>query len=92
MFIIGAFIKLNPPTTSASGTVSGRGIAAVFFFYLWTVFYGVSYNPIPWCINSEIYDANTRALGQAFAAASNWFWNFIISRKLPDDHMNIDHC
>lgn len=31
-------------------------------------------------LNSEIFDNNTRGLGQASAAASNWFWNFIISR------------
>ncbi|KAL9061550.1 MAG: hypothetical protein Q9162_000082 [Coniocarpon cinnabarinum] len=30
-----------------------------------------------------MFDQNTRALGQASAAASNWFWNFIISRFTP---------
>ena len=30
-----------------------------------------------------MFDLNTRALGQASAAAANWFWNFIISRFTP---------
>lgn len=30
-----------------------------------------------------MFDQNTRSLGQASAAASNWFWNFIISRFTP---------
>lgn len=27
-----------------------------------------------------MFDQNTRSLGQANAAANNWFWNFIIAR------------
>lgn len=80
MFIIGAYILHNPVDPNSTASLSSGGIAAVFFFYLWTVFYTPSWNGTPWVINSEIFDNNTRALGQATAAASNWFWNFIISR------------
>lgn len=90
MWIIGAFVKVNPPPASASSSttavakpLSSEGIAAVFFFYLWTAFYTPSWNGTPWVINSEMFDMNTRALGQASAAANNWFWNFIISRFTP---------
>ncbi|KAL7962737.1 quinate permease [Trichoderma compactum] len=31
-------------------------------------------------INSEMFDQNTRSLGQANAAANNWLWNFFIAR------------
>jgi hypothetical protein len=31
-------------------------------------------------LNSEIFDLNTRSLGQANAAANNWLWNFIVAR------------
>ncbi|CAI4212024.1 unnamed protein product [Parascedosporium putredinis] len=34
----------------------------------------------PWVVNSEMFNQNTRSLGQANAAANNWFWNFIIAR------------
>jgi len=83
MFIIGAFIKLQPPV-SGTRPLTSSGIAAVFFFYLWSVFYSPTWNPIPWIVNAEIYDIHTRPLGQAFAACSNWFWNFIISRFTPN--------
>lgn len=43
-------------------------------------FYTPSWNGTPWVINSEMFDQNTRSLGQANAAANNWFWNFIIAR------------
>lgn len=85
MWYLGAYIKIADPTNhpSPSGTLSSGGISAMFFFYLWTAFYTPSWNGTPWVINSEMFDQNTRSLCQASAAASNWFWNFIISRFTP---------
>ncbi len=83
MWFIGAYIKIADPSGSSNGTMSSGGIAAVFFFYLWTAFYTPSWNGTPWVLNSEIFDQNTRSLGQASASANNWFWNFIVSRFTP---------
>ncbi|KAI7237355.1 putative quinate [Hortaea werneckii] len=76
MWIIGGYINANPTdTTAGSSSLSSGGIAAIFFFYLWTAFYTPSWN--------------VRALGQASAAASNWFWNFIIARFTPQMFANM---
>ncbi|KAF2473467.1 quinate permease [Lindgomyces ingoldianus] len=84
MWFIGAYIKLsNPSANQKNSKLSSGGIAAIFFFYLWTFFYTPSWNGTPWVINSEMFSQNTRSLGQASAAANNWFWNFIISRFTP---------
>jgi sugar porter (SP) family MFS transporter len=85
MWFIGAYIKLAgvQSSSAADKKLSPGGIAAIFFFYLWTAFYTPSWNGTPWVINSEMFDQNVRALGQASAAANNWFWNFIISRFTP---------
>lgn len=81
MWFIGAYIKLSDPASNqANSKLSSGGIAAVFFFYLWTAFYTPSWNGTPWVLNSEMFDQNTRSLGQANAAANNWFWNFIVAR------------
>ncbi|KAK7414865.1 hypothetical protein QQZ08_012481 [Neonectria magnoliae] len=85
MYFIGAYIKIadteSVDTTTTEGvSLTSGGIAAIFFFYLWTAFYTPSWNGTPWVINSEMFDQNTRSLGQANAAASNWFFNFIVSR------------
>ncbi|KAI9170734.1 Quinate permease [Paramyrothecium foliicola] len=83
MWFIGAYIKIantaNQEPVEGQSLSSG-GIAAMFFFYLWTAFYTPSWNGTPWVLNSEIFDQNTRSLGQANAAANNWLWNFIIAR------------
>lgn len=81
MLFIGAYIKIsNPAKNQTNSTMSSGGIAAMFFFYLWTAFYTPSWNGTPWVLNSEMFDQNTRSLGQANAAANNWFWNFIVAR------------
>lgn len=62
MWFIGAYIKVanaNTGKSDGSGLSSG-GIAAVFFFYLWTAFYTPSWNGTPWVINSEMFSQNTR--------------------------------
>ncbi|KAF7545668.1 hypothetical protein G7Z17_g8998 [Cylindrodendrum hubeiense] len=85
MYFIGAYIKIagtaNVDTTATEGiNLTPGGTAAIFFFYLWTAFYTPSWNGTPWVLNSEMFDVNTRSLGQANAAASNWFYNFIVAR------------
>jgi hypothetical protein len=73
MWYIAAYIKIADPGSKASGSggLSSGGISAIFFFYLWTVFYTPSWNGTPWVINSEMYSQQTRSLGQAFAAGKS---------------------
>ena len=49
MWFIGAYIKLSGAGSDKTGHggLSSGGIAAVFFFYLWTAFYTVSSTPLP---------------------------------------------
>ena len=61
MWFIGAYIKLSNPAAHTKNTkLSSGGIAAIFFFYLWTAFYTPSWNGTPWVINSEMFSQNTR--------------------------------
>jgi sugar porter (SP) family MFS transporter len=92
MWFIGAYIKIaNPAAKAGNGKLTPGGIAAIFFFYLWTAFYTPSWNGTPWVINSEMFDQNTRSLGQASAAANNWFWNFIVSRFTPQMFLKMSY-
>ncbi|AEO60151.1 hypothetical protein MYCTH_2309054 [Thermothelomyces thermophilus ATCC 42464] len=92
MWFIGAYIKIaDPSSNQEGGSMSSAGIAAIFFFYLWTAFYTPSWNGTPWVINSEMFDQNTRSLGQASASANNWFWNFIISRFTPQMFLKMEY-
>ena len=53
LWIVGAYIKIaKPESTAETGSMSSGGIAAIFFFYLWTIFYTPSWNGTPWVMNS----------------------------------------
>ena len=84
MWYIGAYIAVSDPASAPEDAkLSSGGISAMVFFYLWTATYTPSWNGTPWVLNSEMFDQNVRTLAQAFAAANNWFWNFIIARFTP---------
>jgi len=93
LWIVGGYIAAADPVDhpTKNGKLGSGGVAAVFFFYLWTAFYSPSWNGTPWVINSEMFDQNTRNLAQAFAAASNWLWNFLISRFTPQMFEAMDY-
>lgn len=82
LFYVGGYIAVAQPSkhVNASGQLSSGGISAMAFFYLWTICYTPSWNGTPWVYNSEMFPQNVRTLGQAFAAASNWLFNFLIAR------------
>ena len=83
MWYIAAYIKVADPSAHPTKTLSSGGISAMAFFYLWTICYTPSWNGTPWVYNSEMHSQAVRPLAQAFAAANNWFWNFIIARFTP---------
>ncbi|KAI9932338.1 hypothetical protein ASPWEDRAFT_154084 [Aspergillus wentii DTO 134E9] len=83
LWVIGAYICVVEPDNKPDLKLNGSGIMAIFFFYLYTACYTPTWNGTPWVLNSEMFDPNMRAVAQAGAAASNWFWNFIVSRFTP---------
>ncbi|KAL3487221.1 general substrate transporter [Aspergillus germanicus] len=80
MWVIGAYICVVRPEDNPTDKLNGGGIAAIFFFYLWTAVYTPTWNGTPWVINSEFFDPNIRSLAQAATTASNWLFNFLVSR------------
>ena len=83
MYYIGGYIAVAQPAKNPTGTLDGGGISALVFFYIWTAFYGPTWNPTPWVINSEIFPQEVRGVAQACGAASNWLYNFAISQATP---------
>lgn len=81
MWYLGAYIKLADPASKLAlgqiGTTSG-GTAAKAMIYIWTIFYGCTWNGTPWVICAEIFPQSVRTAAQAVNASSNWFWAFMI--------------
>lgn len=83
MYYIAAYIAIAKPALHPTKELTSGGISAMAFFYLWTASYTPSWNGTPWVLNSEMFDQNVRTLAQAWAAANNWLWNFLVARFTP---------
>ncbi|KZL88322.1 quinate permease [Colletotrichum incanum] len=80
MWVIGAYVCVVEPTKNPQDHLTGSGYAAIVFFYLWTAVYTPTWNGTPWVINSEFFDPNFRSLAGGATTASNWLFNFLVSR------------
>lgn len=78
MYYIGAYIAIADPASNSSNSLSPGGISAVVFFYIWTCFYGPTWNGTPWVVSAEVFPQHVRPASQAFVAASNWYASIAI--------------
>ncbi|KAJ3993124.1 sugar transporter [Lentinula boryana] len=86
-FIIGALLKTYPPPATSANDAppspSRASQAMAAMLYLEGVCYVIGWGPLPWIYVSEIFPTRTRHYGLSFASASQWLWNFVISKQTP---------
>lgn len=91
MLAIAIYIAVDKPALRPAGAgIDSAGRFGLAAFYLWVVFYGATWNGTPWVVTSEIFPQQSRALGMACMAASNWLYNFAISQATPTAFKNIN--
>ncbi|RDA86491.1 hypothetical protein CP532_2007 [Ophiocordyceps camponoti-leonardi (nom. inval.)] len=75
-FLVYAFVghfvldRANPMNTPTAGSV------LVTFSCLAIAAFAVSWGPLVWTVNAELYPLRYRSACMGLATASNWFWNF----------------
>ncbi|OJJ65633.1 hypothetical protein ASPBRDRAFT_669968 [Aspergillus brasiliensis CBS 101740] len=57
--------------------------AAVTFFFLYMLIFGMSVNCVPWVYVPEILPLAARTRGTAIGISSNWLWNFTVVMITP---------
>ncbi|KAJ7304531.1 general substrate transporter [Mycena albidolilacea] len=85
-FIVGAILKTHPPPAVDANTVvpespASKGMAAMLYIYV--CFYSMGWGPLPWVYCADIFPTRTRHYGMAVASASQWLWNFTLSKTTP---------
>ncbi|GAP82500.2 putative MFS quinate transporter [Rosellinia necatrix] len=81
-FYLGAYTKLSgsfyqtPPQDAGSKT-------AIAVIYIYAIFYGFSWNGIPWIFASEVLPNRVRTLGNMCAVCTQWLGQFIVVYSLP---------
>jgi sugar porter (SP) family MFS transporter len=85
-FIIGAILKTHPPPVPVAGhpvnpPPASKAMAAMLYIYV--TFYSMGWGPLPWIYVADIFPTRTRHYGLAVASASQWLWNFVVSKQTP---------
>ncbi|KAF9457604.1 general substrate transporter [Collybia nuda] len=89
-FIIGAILKTHPPDPkAASPPPASQAMAGMLYIYV--CFYSMGWGPLPWVYVSDIFPTRTRHYGLALASASQWLWNFVVSKVTPDMITNLGY-
>jgi sugar porter (SP) family MFS transporter len=91
MYWIAIYIALADPEHNPTAKLSSGGISAVAAFYIWTCFYGPTWNGTPWVFGAEVFPNHVRPASQSFVAASNWLFAFIIARFTPQMFMTMKY-
>ncbi|KAG2225914.1 hypothetical protein INT45_006610 [Circinella minor] len=91
LMLIGAVYKRFPGPTEEQlandliGYTENRSahMAIICFFFLVSVVFSLSWGPVAWIYQSEIFPLKIRTMGASAATASNWLFNTWISQVSP---------
>jgi sugar porter (SP) family MFS transporter len=86
-FIIGSILKTHPPPATSANVAApnpppaSKAMAAMLYVYV--TFYSMGWGPLPWVYVSDIFPTRTRHYGLALASASQWLWNYVVTKVTP---------
>ncbi|KAK0719179.1 MFS sugar transporter-like protein [Lasiosphaeris hirsuta] len=81
MFYIGLYVRIAPP--KKGDMVPPAGYFALVSIFLFAAFFQFGWGPTCWIYASEIPTARLRSQNVAFAAATQWLFNFVVARSVP---------
>ncbi|KAI6854773.1 hypothetical protein D0864_06814 [Hortaea werneckii] len=82
MLYVGLYVRIEPPKEGIP--VPPAGYVALVCIYLFAGFFQWGWGPVCWIYVSEIPAARLRGLNVAFAAATQWLFNLVIARAVPN--------
>jgi hypothetical protein len=81
MFYVGLYVRFDPPKPGQP--VPPAGVLALISIFLFAGFFQFGWGPVPWIYTAEIPTARLRALNVSLAAATQWLFNFVVTRITP---------
>ncbi|KAF3933784.1 hypothetical protein ABW20_dc0101103 [Dactylellina cionopaga] len=81
MFYIGGYICADPPKPGAP--VPPAGYFALVCIFIFAALFQFGWGPVCWIYVSEIPTTRLRGINVSFAAATQWLFNFAVSRATP---------
>jgi len=78
-FLVYAFVGHFALDHADPSSTPDAGAVLVTFSCLAIAAFAISWGPLVWAVNAELYPLRYRSVCMGLATASNWFWNFMIS-------------
>lgn len=82
MFYIGLYVRISPPANDAP--ITPQGYVALVCIFIFAAFFQFGWGPACWIYVSEIPTQRLRPLNVALAAATQWLFNFVVARAVPN--------
>ncbi|KAG9567946.1 general substrate transporter, partial [Aureobasidium melanogenum] len=82
MLYVGLYVRIKPPVKGAD--IPGAGYMALVCIYLFAGFFQCGWGPVPWIYVSEIPTARLRGVNVALGAATQWLFNLVVARAVPN--------
>ncbi|KAG9511982.1 general substrate transporter, partial [Aureobasidium melanogenum] len=82
MLYVGLYVRIKPPVKGAD--IPGAGYMALVCIYLFAGFFQCGWGPGPWIYVSEIPTARLRGVNVALGAATQWLFNLVVARAVPN--------
>ncbi|KAF1974075.1 putative sugar transporter [Bimuria novae-zelandiae CBS 107.79] len=88
MFYLAGYSALSGSFEGKTPARDSGAQAALAMIYIYAIFYGFSWNGIPWIFASELLPNRVRTLGMMCAVCMQWLAQFVVVYSLP--HMVAD--
>ncbi|CEN61587.1 hypothetical protein ASPCAL08240 [Aspergillus calidoustus] len=82
MMYIGLYVRIAPPQEGEP--VIPAGYVALVCIFLFAAVFQFGWGPVCWIYVSEIPTIRLRSLNVSFAAATQWLFNFVVARAVPN--------
>jgi hypothetical protein len=82
MFYLAGYSKISG-SFEATPPMDAGARCAVAMVYVYSFFYGLSWNGIPWLFTSEVIPTRVRTLGVTLCICWQWLTQFIVVYSLP---------
>ncbi|KAL2808726.1 general substrate transporter [Aspergillus granulosus] len=82
MMYIGLYVRIAPPQEGEP--VIPAGYVALVCIFLFAAVFQFGWGPVCWIYVSEIPTTRLRSLNVSFAAATQWLFNFVVARAVPN--------
>ena len=82
MLYVGLYVRIKPPVDGEP--VPPAGYVALVCIFIFVCAFEMGWGPVCWIYVSEIPSSRLRSANVAYAAATQWLFNFVVARAVPE--------